>query len=814
MKKSENIGLILGTFIVSISMLAFELLQTRILSFIYWNHIVYITVTIALLGYGISGAFLSIFPRKILTKIADYLVFLSLAYSFFLVLCVYLSGKLIHISQYLGILEKLIISYILLLVPFFFAGLIISAALSKFTLQINRLYFVNLAGSGLGSLLFVFAIEPLGAPLLVLILAIMGAIAGFFFSINARKEMKMAALISIILLIGCAPFSNYIMNFQPEKYKQLGKSLNKKSNPDATIEYTKWTPISKIDVSSDKKNHIVEYLPHLKPNDYKLITIDADAHTPIYSSHFFNELVNAAKCEENIGNYNIAYLLNNNPEVLIIGLGGGIDVMSAISFNARKISAVEINKAIYNLTTNKYTWFSGLDFKDKDITTYYDDGRSFVSRSEEKFDIIQINAIDTFAALSSGAYVLSENYLYTVEAFSDYLRHLKGDGILSIHRWLFLPPRESLRLSSIALSAYQKMGINDPEKHVLVIGDMSMSWTTNLFKKSAFTQEDINKIRSYCDEYGCKIIFFPKINSPEEQQRLEHEYYSHIVDKDLLEASRVFDHLFTAYKQREIEAFYNSYRYNVRPVFDNNPFFFEYNRLIDLYKIEDFNLRGNWPLFTLYYLLIITSIAVIALIIFPLYIFKRKGLETPRAAATSIYFTALGIGFMFIEIGLMQKLVLLLGHPIYSIALVLSSLLIFSGLGSFVSGRIGWRKERIIFFSVLSIFVILLIYTGILGPIVSHFLKEDKITRVTLSLILLAPLSFFMGMPFPSGLKKIEKDYPGFIPWAWGINGGASVLASILCIIVAMWLGFLSALIAAAVVYLAGMLIFLLPSKR
>ncbi len=814
LEKLENIGLIFGIFIISISMLAFELLQTRILSFIYWNHIVYIAVTIALLGFGISGAFLSIFPRRILTKIADYLVFFSLGYSFFLVLCVYLSGKLMHLSQYLGTLEKLIISYILLVIPFFFAGLIISAALSKFTLQINRLYFVNLAGSGLGSLLFVFALEPLGAPLLVLILAIMGVIAGLFFSINARKEMKIAAIISIILLTGLVPFSNYIMNFQPEKYKQLGKSLDKKSHPDAKIEYTKWTPISRIDVSSDKKNHLVGYLQQLKPSDYKIITVDADAHTPIYSSYFFNGLASAAQCGANIGDYNLVYLLKNNPDVLVIGIGGGIDVMSAISFNARKISAVEINKAIYNLTTNKYTWFSGLNFKDKDITAYYDEGRSFVRRSEEKYDIIQINAIDTFAALSSGAYVLSENYLYTVEAFLDYLHHLKDDGILSIHRWLFLPPRESLRLSSIALSAYQKMGINDPEKHILVIGDISMVWATNLFKKSAFTPEDMVKMRSYCNKYGYKIIFFPKINPPEEQLRLEHEYYSHIGDKDLLEASRVFNHLFTAYKQREIESFYSNYRYNVRPVFDNNPFFFEYNRIIDLYKIKDFHLRGNWPLFTLYYLLIITFIAVIGLIILPLYIFKRKGLETPRAAATSIYFSALGIGFMFIEIGLMQKLVLFLGHPIYSIALVLSSLLIFSGLGSFVSGRIGWRNERIIFFSVLSIFVILLIYTGILGPIVSHFLKEDKITRVTLSLALLAPLSFFMGMPFPSGLKKIEKDYPGFIPWAWGINGGSSVLASILCIIVAMWLGFLSTLIAAALVYLAGMLIFLSQSKR
>jgi len=263
-----------------------------------------------------------------------------------------------------------------------------------------------------------------------------------------------------------------------------------------------------------------------------------------------------------------------------------------------------------------------------------------------------------------------------------------------------------------------------------------------------------------------------------------------------------------------MKEFYKNYYYNVRPVYDDKPFFFEYHRIIDLLKIKPIDIRGNWPLFTLYLLLLVTIVAIILLIIIPLYKFKKDGLRTIKVVSTSTYFISLGIGFMFVEIGLMQKLVLFLGHPIYSIAVVLSSLLIFSGLGSYASSLLSWRKEKIILISVLLIFSITLIYAGIIEPMVNYFLKADKISRMLLSIALLAPLSFFMGMPFPSGLKRIEKYNPGFIPWAWGVNGGASVLASILCIIIAMWFGFLSTLIIAAIIYLIGMLIFLAPPKR
>ena len=824
MKRLDNIGLMLGIFLISVSTLAFELLQTRILSVIYWNHLVYITVTIALLGFGISGAFLSIFSRRILTKVKDNLVLFSLGYSFSLAICVALSAKLGEFGANLHILTKLLISYHLLLMPFFFSGLIIAASLTKFTGQINRLYFVNLAGSGLGCLLFIFAMEPLGASQLVFALAVIGVASALFFSINAGWRMKIAASFSLIILLGFSPFSNHLITILPERYKQLGNYIDKQIHPEAEIEYTKWTPISRIDVISDNNNHLLGHLfsknhflrdlqPY-SPNDYKVITVDGDSITPIYSSRLFNGLINAAKYGTNTGYFNSAYLLKNNPEVLVIGMGGGIDVMSAIAFNARKISAVEINNAICDLTMNKYTWFSGLNFRQKNISAYDDEGRSFVKRSDERYDIIQINAIDTFAALSSGAYVLSENYLYTVEAFLDYFHHLKGDGILSINRWLFLPPRETLRLSSIALFAYQKMGSDNPEKHILIIGDKAMAWATTLFKRSAFTPEEMNIIRSYSDKYSHPIIFFPKIYPPEEQRRLEQGYYSQIGDKNLLEVSRVFNRLLTTWKQGKIEAFYNNYRYNVRPVFDDNPFFFEYNRIIDLYKIKGVTIRGDWPLFTLHFLFLITLLVVIFLIIIPLYRYKKQGLKSPRVASICAYFVSLGVGFMFIEIGMMQKLVLFLGHPIYSISVVLSSLLIFSGLGSHTSALLGWRKEKIILISVILICSILLIYTGVIGHIVNHFLKANLIFRVLLSMALLAPLSFFMGMPFPSGLKKIEKDSPGLIPWVWGVNGGASVLASILCIIIAMWFGFLSTLIVAAIVYLIGMLVFLNPLRR
>ncbi|MCD6452076.1 MAG: hypothetical protein J7L64_06935 [Acidobacteria bacterium] len=804
--------LYLAVFLISVSLLSFELLQTRILSVIFWNHLVYLTVTIALLGFGIAGAFLSIFSEKLLRRRETVLSLSSLLYALSLPSAVFLMTLLPTIGSRLSVFAKLVISYNLLVIPFFFAGLAVSLVFTGFSERINRLYFANMVGSGVGAVLFIFLIEPLGAPKLLFLLALMGAVSAFLFTLD-RKERRLS-LVFLLFFLLFTPLANLVLKVRPEGYKYLGKFTNHFLYPESRVLVSRWTPIARIDLVEDNKRHLLYYLSEFRPTDYKVITIDGDALTPIFSARFFDLLKERAKKRGDVGNFNASYVIRKRPEVLVIGMGGGIDVMSAIAFEARRVKAVEINRAIFELTTKRYNDFNGINFDGKRVIPYNREGRSFIKRDKGQYDIIQINAIDTFAALSSGAYVLSENYLYTVEAFRDYFHHLKKDGILSINRWFLFPPREVLRLSSLALFAYRELGVSHPERNVFVSAQKGGGWAVSLFKRTAFSQEEVKRLLEFCKRSGSTIIFFPKVFPKEEQERLERGYYSQIDDEHLLQASRVFNHLFSSFSQGDIYRFFDTYRYNVRPVWDDRPFFFEYNRVTDIFKIEGFTIRGNWPLFTLYFLFAIASLVVVILIILPLYFHQRKGLTSKGAGAVSIYFIALGVGFMFVEIGLMQKLVLFLGHPIYSISVVLTTLLVFSGLGSYVSGRMGLSPPRVILLSVVMVSAILLSYVKFLPPIVEHFLKEGISFRILLSIGLLAPLSFFMGMPFPSGLRILKERRINLIPWAWGVNGGASVLASVLAIIIAMWFGFLSVVISASLVYLLGAVVFLCRGGR
>jgi len=813
MKNNEGPGgILLGVFLLSIATLCFELLQTRILSVIHWNHLVYLTVTIALLGFGISGAFVSIYSRRLMENYRFYLSLFSLLFALavgvsFLAIISIIQVQVLKASQ-----MKMLLSYLILTMPFFFAGAALVLSFKAYAKKINVIYFINLVGSGLGCAVFIVFIQPLSGPGMVFFVSFLGLLAALAFMKFRFQHKALFGLtllfipVSLVLMY----FGNHLIYIKTQNYKYLARAFDEKNHPDAVIESSTWTPLSRIDVASDKKNLLSwKTCGWIKsPADFKLITIDGDAFSLLASKRFIHAIYERIQKGEDDLIWNLVYQVKKNPEVMIIGVGGGYDVYAANGYGAKKITGVEINKEIYRLTTKKYIEYNGNEINQDHIKIFNAEGRSFVRRTKDRFDVIQIHAIDTFAALSSGAYVLSENYLYTVEAFKDFFDHLKSDGILSIQRHHFDLPRETLRLAALGVEAYQDLGV--PETAIqksMFVGSFGHHGLI-LFKKSAFTPGETRMLLEACRNFNFIPLYIPKVFPFPEQEQWEQEAAAFARTKGGEEAGRIYNQLITAGSRGEDrEAFYDSYRFNVTPVYDNMPFFYEWHKGADWLKKLTFSKnRGVWPPIVLIVLLILSLLCTLILIIVPLWI-KRKGMVQHKGnGGATVYFCALGLGFMFVEIGLMQKLSLYLGHPIYSIALVLTVLLMATGIGSYCSGLLKWQRFSIICFAVTGISALIVIYIFLFEPLFAATLGLSIVIRILISGFLVLLLGFFMGMPFPQGLSIVESHEKFLLPWAWGVNGAASVLASIVCVMAAMRFGFNVVFAVSILVYAASLL--------
>jgi hypothetical protein len=418
------------------------------------------------------------------------------------------------------------------------------------------------------------------------------------------------------------------------------------------------------------------------------------------------------------------------------------------------------------------------------------EGRSYVRSHGGYYDLIQMSGVDTWAALSSGAYVLSENFLYTVEAIQEYYKHLRPDGILSVGRFTLDPPRESLRLVSIAFQALKELGVEHPEEQIIAASWGNPYLGRLLVKRSSFTPDEVNRhadgVRRAGE--GGTVYYAPGMvgNNP----------YSALV---------------VAFAAGTEKTFFRDYQYDVTPVYDDKPFFFEYYKWSHILRDmshagEGGQIGANRPvgLMVLGSLLAQVSLLVLAFIYAPLYVFKRAGTRIPRWSSIATYFSCLGFGYMFVEIGLMQRFVLFLAHPAYSIPVVLGTLLLSSGAGSLTALRLPWPAPQRMQLVLLTLGGLLVFLILVLRPAFDAALGLPFGARVAISIAILAPVGFFMGMPFPLGISAVSDLGPHLVPWAWGINGGTSVLGSVLAIVVAMGTGFTWVLLFSAGIYLVA----------
>lgn len=860
-------GLIAGIAVVSAATLAVQVLQTRLFSVMLWHHLTYMVVTVTLLGFAAGGTLLAVFPGigraggspRAAVSTCCSLFGLTLVAAFAILGA---SGlDTLDIERDRAKYFFLFLNYAYLVVPFLFAGLAIAIALQQYAASVHRTYFWNLIGSGVGPFIFLMAIRPMGGLGSLLLCASLGGVAGLLAAPMrgepGRAGTRLLALLALIIwpLGTLAPgLADAAIPITPARskaqtvsealfdwqYERLGEAVKDYPEKDPSLRKTIWSPTCRLDTLQVPPNEEAAKKdlddPKSTPRGQVHVFQDGDAPTVIWSgSH-------AAEHKYDAHFYGLGYNLVDEPRVLIIGPGGGNDVETALHYGAQSVTAVDINgDTLAMLQAEPFKSYTDDIYNRPGVRAVHSEGRSFIRREGSQYDLLQMSGTDTYAALSSGSYIFSESYLYTEEAFDDFFAHMSEKGVISIIRFRFEPPRETLKLVATGARALGRLGVEDPQRHFMVVNfedrfppflgeeirkqEKDEAWrerlvavfehvkeplrySATLMRRTPFTQEDVATIEAALEPMNSDFV------------GLELYYGAGTVGQDT-----EYGQLLAAMAQgEEAEAdFYASYAepdeaagravgYEVEPATDDKPFFFNFHSFSDVEfgggaEVGYEALTGSEPigLYILVALIVQTAIATVLLVIVPLFRLGWGASAGGSKGRILVYFLALGLAYLLVEICTIQRFVLYLGHPTYSLSAGLASFLVFSGLGSATAGALGMGQRGA---SVAAgiVVVLLILHSLVLPGALESTLGMSESARVLITVASLAPLAFVMGMPFPTGLRLLRQEAPGMIPWVFGVNGAASVLASILSIVIAMQAGFATVLVVAAALYLIAAL--------
>src|SRR3989449_1778652 len=782
-----------GVALVSATLLMIELALTRIFSVVMYYHFAFLAISIALFGLSASGVFAYLARTRLERRdLTSLLSAASLVYAATTIVALFFLVRLrVGLNYSRENLLLMLTIYALAALPFFTGGLVITLAIARQSSRINTVYAADLTGAAAGCLILIPLLNRLGAPGVVLTAAVMAIAAAVLFADRARRP-RIATIGAAIMLLPLAGQLSGRAGFDV---------VDTKGHRSDRILFAKWNSFSRIGVY-ERTHGDWSLSPAYKGPlpDTRYMDIDSAASTPILglAPDFSN--VQYLKYELTALAYHLkesqgSGLKAEGFNALVIGPGGGRDLVSALVFGARHVDGVEINPIIADdVMRGQFREFSGGIYTHPRVRIVVDDGRSFVRRTPDRYDVIQASLVDTWAATAAGAYTLTENTLYTVEAFDDYLDRLTDDGVLTITRWVF----DGLRLVSLAQAAAEKRGWTAADRIAIV---RHQRVATFLFKRTPLTPGELATLHDVSARLGFEVLYAP---SDEESPPVREETVDGTSTGDYARLIRASD-------PRQFSA---GYRADIRPTTDDRPFFFHTTKLENQFAVAFGRsmLFGN-GLSALLTLLGISGALVVLFVIGPLAI---AGLGTPHPRgwfAWLVYFGALGAGFMLIEVAILQRFVLLLGHPVYSLTVTLFSLLLGTGLGAAWSRRFDQqslgRTGAIALVTVAGIAIAVIL---VVTPLVSWAIPFARTTRMAIAIATLVPIGLALGIPMPTGMRLLSARAPQMVAWAWGMNGALSVLGATLAIFIAMNWGFQATLLAASATYLIGLAAFLLAA--
>jgi hypothetical protein len=761
-----------GVFVMSFSSLLLELALTRLFSVILFYHFAFLAISIALLGLGAGGVFACL-KRDYLARweTPSLGAFLAATNA---ILIVAVLEVVLHVPVALQLTSdsflRLTVIYLTSAAPFFFTGLTFSVVFAREKLRVAALYGADLVGAAGACLAVVPLLNLIGGPNTVIFAALGMAVSAICWPSNRRHRRYSAGLAAMLALLIAANYSGALIDV-----------IYTKGARNHAVEFARWNAISRVDVNRGGDGS-------------KWATIDADAGTFIMNVDPRTYPGSTAQKRMMREAPSVANLLRPRGEFAIIGPGGGVDVLRALGSGSPSVTGIEINPLIATrIMRDRYADYSHHLYQLPQVHIHVSDGRSWIRSTPQQFDVVQMTLVDTWASTAAGAFALSENNLYTVEAFQDYFNRLRPDGIVAVTRWEFRRPREALRVVSVAMEALHRLGVGHTARHFIVVSqgalDLDGVPVAVIAKKSPFTPEEESAVIAHLAASG-----------PAAQQISASGEKAPAPLTALYLPSMPAQNPFSALIASENPyGFSRGYDFNIAPVTDNAPFFFftmKLDQLVNRALQRGIDWKVNVGVAVLGMVLVISIVAVAVFLVLPLLLGRaRAGHRAPL-----LYFVAVGLAYILVEIAFIQRFVLFLGHPTYALTVVVFLMLLASGAGSMLSRS--WlsdpRRVRVPL-AVTSLLVGL--YLAVLPGILSACVGLPFALKLLLSAGLLVPLAFLMGMPFPAGLRALHGAKQDTVEWAWALNAASSVLASVLAMVVAIQFGLQAALGCGAVAY-------------
>jgi len=768
----------LGLGLVTAATLALEIIETRLLSVVTWYHLAFFVISMAMFGMTLGALRVYLAPHKFapdrLTRTLPRAALFAAG-----------AAGLACLDQ-LCLAPVTVVSFSIVLVfarlaltmavPFYFAGVAVTLALTRSPYPIGLTYSADLAGAALGALLVLPLLNALDGPGAIFAVATLMALGGWLLARWGRQKrlgrwgLTIGAVFLALALgnaatpYGLAPI---VVKGRIEKRQQFA--------------YEKWNSFSRIVAYQTETTNAAAALWAPSPRtpkkriDMMRMNIDGEAGT---------NMIRATDDALDFLRYDataMAYAVRRG-RAAVIGVGGGKDLLTALAAGNESVSGLEINPIFISLLTDRFREFTGLAARDN-VRLTVDEARSHFTRSRENFDIIQASLIDTWAATGAGAFSLSENALYTVDAWRIFLNRLTDDGVFTVSRW-YSPDRldETARLVSLAMASLFDLGVTAPEQHILLGAHDRIA--TIIVGRRPFDADDLARFKRHLAEMEFTPLLIPGEPAP----------------------SPVLEQLRRAGSRAELDRLTAAYPLDLSPPTDERPFFFNLLRLSRPWEILPYiggstgTISGNLLATLTLLVILLLSLVFGAAILFVPYRFSPPGAKRPRAAQL-LYFALIGLGFMLVEIALLQRLSVYLGHPVYSLAVVLFSLILFTGVGSLAGERLPLNTPRRLTIYALALAALLLLIAVILPRLTGATVGWALPGRVLISVLLLAPAGFGMGQAFPAGMRLARRDHDDPTPWLWGVNGAAGVLAGVAGVMLNIAFGITTTFVVGAACY-------------
>ena len=774
-------------FLVSAVVIGYQILLVKLFSIQYWHHFAYLIISIALLGFGSSGTFICLFRTRLEPRLPVIFFALPLLMLAALWFNLYFTRRidfnpLIIAWQMREILNLLLLG-LALFIPFFLGALFIGLAFTFYPVASFRIYGANLLGSGLGGFLVLLALTGMGPHEIILSISFLLFAAAFLGAADRTRKIVLPFLGILLIILYATALRHLPLSMS--SYKDLSQT---KLLRGAKSEREIFGPLGLVTVVSSPAYHYLPDLslncPHPLPDQMGLFW-DGNTVGAINRLSGTPGELDFMDCRT----ASLAYTLLSRPRVFALGAGSGTEILNAVHHGAKTVTAAEMNGDIARLMKGPLAGKSGGVYGLENVNVHVEEGRGFLQRTQDRYDLIQVALLESMGTAAAGVYALNENYLFTKEAFRLYLDRLEPGGILSLSRWIENPPRGSIKLLATAIDVLDAPGGRNAADSLVMI--RSWQTVTILVKKGAFRRAEIEAVKTFCKTRLFDLCYYPGIR-PEETNRFN------LIDPDYFYLTA------QALLSGQGERFFRDYPFDVRPTKDDRPFFSHTFRLGLLKYYLGETGRLYVPYMDWGYILVWVSFILLLVVSFVLILFPLPFLgQSPGSGRVPcfIYFGSLGLAYMFIEMSFLQQFIRYLFDPVFSALVVIGSFLAYSGIGSAIAGRLREVKPGHV-----GAAVVLIIFSAAIflmsDPVLGRYIPFLPLwARCALCSLLIAPLAVPMGVPFPYGLHLLGQRAPGLLPWAWGVNGFFSVIGAAGTILIAISFGFRTVVITALVFY-------------